>query len=87
MTDRSSEIRSTGAPAPFRSTRAPAPLREDQIEVLRSYGQTRETEAGAMRTPFDLLVFQRKGRGMQPGHRRAPDPGGDGIRIGPEPLS
>jgi thioredoxin reductase (NADPH) len=46
MTDRSSEIRSTGAPAPFRSTRAPAPLREDQIEVLRSYGQTRETEAG-----------------------------------------
>src|SRR5215211_4133979 len=37
MTDRSSEIR---------STRAPAPLREDQIEVLRSYGQTRETEAG-----------------------------------------
>src|ERR671920_180902 len=46
MTDRSSEIRSTRAPAPFRSTRAPAPLREDQIEVLRSYGQTRETEAG-----------------------------------------
>src|SRR5215211_7960098 len=46
MTDRSSEIRSTGAPAQFRSTRAPSPLREDQIEVLRSYGQTKETEAG-----------------------------------------
>jgi thioredoxin reductase (NADPH) len=30
----------------FRSTRASAPLSEDQIEVLRSYGQTRETEAG-----------------------------------------
>ena len=45
MTDRSSEIRSTRAPAPFRSAR-PAPLSEDQIEVLRSYGQTRETEAG-----------------------------------------
>src|SRR5215204_1620525 len=37
MTDPSSEIR---------STRGPAPLREDQIEVLRSYGHTRETEAG-----------------------------------------
>jgi thioredoxin reductase (NADPH) len=37
MTDRSSEIR---------STRAPAPLSEEQIEALRSYGQTRETEAG-----------------------------------------
>ena len=46
MNDRSSEIRSTRAPAPLRSTRAPAPLREDQIEILRSYGQTRETEAG-----------------------------------------
>jgi thioredoxin reductase (NADPH) len=37
MTDLSSEIR---------STRAPSPLREDQIEILRRYGQTRETEAG-----------------------------------------
>jgi|SRR5215211_1186099 len=37
MTDRSGEIR---------STRAPSPLREDQIEVLRGYGQTRETEVG-----------------------------------------
>ena len=46
MNDRSSESRSTRAPAPLRSTRAPAPLREDQIEILRSYGQTRETEAG-----------------------------------------
>jgi thioredoxin reductase (NADPH) len=46
MTDQSSEIRITRAPAPLRSTRAPSPLREDQIEVLRSYGQTRETEAG-----------------------------------------
>src|ERR671917_176218 len=46
MTDRSSEIRSTRDPAPFRSTRAPSPLSEGQIEVLRSYGQTRETEAG-----------------------------------------
>src|ERR671917_2354573 len=46
MNDGSSEIRSTRAPTPLRSTRAPAPLREDQIEVLRSYGQTRETEAG-----------------------------------------
>src|SRR5829696_8693506 len=42
MTDRSSEIRT----APFRSASSPAPLREGQIEVLRSYGQTRETEAG-----------------------------------------
>ncbi len=46
MTDRSSEIRSTRAPAPFRTTRAPSPLREDQIEVLRNYGQSRETETG-----------------------------------------
>ena len=46
MNDRSSESRSTRAPAPLRSTRAPSPLREDQIEILRSYGQTRETEAG-----------------------------------------
>src|SRR5215211_6185632 len=46
MNDRSSEIRSTGNPAPYQSTRAPSPLREDQIEVLRTYGQTRETEAG-----------------------------------------
>src|SRR5919107_4895748 len=46
MTDRSSEIRSTRDPSPFRSTTAPRPLSEDQIEVLRSYGQTRETEAG-----------------------------------------
>src|ERR671917_600420 len=46
MTDRSSEIRSTRDPAPFRSTRAPSPLSEGRIEVLRSYGQTRETEAG-----------------------------------------
>jgi thioredoxin reductase (NADPH) len=46
MTDRSSEIRSTRAPAPFRSITIPAALSEDQIEVLRSYGQTRETEAG-----------------------------------------
>src|SRR5215203_2155886 len=33
-------------PTEIRSTRAPAPLREDQIEVLRHYGQTIETEAG-----------------------------------------
>src|SRR5215218_8361767 len=46
MTDRSSEIRSTRAPAPFRRITIPAALSGDQIEVLRSYGQTRETEAG-----------------------------------------
>jgi thioredoxin reductase (NADPH) len=46
MNDRSGEIRSTRARTPLRSTRAPTPLREDQIEVLRSYGHTRETEAG-----------------------------------------
>ena len=46
MTDRSSEFRSTRAPAPFRRITIPAALSEDQIEVLRSYGQTRETEAG-----------------------------------------
>ena len=27
--------------------------------------------------PLEMVA---KGRGMQPGHRRAPDPGGDGIR-------
>src|ERR687893_1377376 len=36
MNDRAAEIRSTRAPT----------LREDQIEILRRYGQTRETEAG-----------------------------------------
>ncbi len=36
MNDRTDEIRSTRAPT----------LREDQIEVLRRYGETRETEAG-----------------------------------------
>jgi thioredoxin reductase (NADPH) len=36
MKDRSGEIRSTRAPK----------LREDQIEILRRYGQTRKTEAG-----------------------------------------
>jgi thioredoxin reductase (NADPH) len=36
MTDRSSEIRSTRAPK----------LREDQIEILKRYGQTRKTEVG-----------------------------------------
>jgi thioredoxin reductase (NADPH) len=36
MTDRSSEIRSTRSPK----------LREDQIEVLRRYGETRKTEVG-----------------------------------------
>ncbi len=36
MSDRMDEIRSTRAPA----------LREDQIEILRRYGQTRKTEAG-----------------------------------------
>jgi thioredoxin reductase (NADPH) len=46
MTDRSSEIRSTGAPAPFRTTRAPSPLREDQLAILWNYGHTIETEAG-----------------------------------------
>src|ERR671910_1226553 len=46
MPDRSSEIRSTRAPAPFRRITIPAALSEDQIEVLRSYGQTRETESG-----------------------------------------
>ena len=46
MTDPSSEIRGTRDPAPFRRTTRPVPLSEDQIEILRSYGQTRETEAG-----------------------------------------
>jgi thioredoxin reductase (NADPH) len=46
MTDRSSEIRSTRAPASFRSITIPSLLREDQIEILRGYGQTRQTEAG-----------------------------------------
>jgi thioredoxin reductase (NADPH) len=46
MTDRSGDIRSMRARTPLRSTRAPTPLREDQIEVLRSYGQTTKTEAG-----------------------------------------
>jgi thioredoxin reductase (NADPH) len=36
MTDRTDEIRSTRAPT----------LREDQIEILRRYGQTRKTEVG-----------------------------------------
>ena len=36
MNDRSGEIRSTRAPT----------LREDQIEILRRYGQTRKTEVG-----------------------------------------
>ena len=36
MSDRMDEIRSTRAPA----------LREDQIEILRRYGQTRKTEVG-----------------------------------------
>jgi thioredoxin reductase (NADPH) len=36
MNDRTDELRSTRAPT----------LREDQIEVLRRYGETRETEAG-----------------------------------------
>src|ERR671917_1349823 len=36
MNDRAAEIRSTRAPT----------LREDQIEILRRYGQTRKTEAG-----------------------------------------
>src|SRR4028118_1032264 len=61
MTDRSSGIRSTRAPSPLRSTRAPSPLREDQIEIVRSYGHTRETEAGqvlfrAGDTTNDFLV-------------------------------
>ena len=36
MNDRADEIRSTRAPT----------LREDQIEILRRYGQTRKTEVG-----------------------------------------
>ena len=36
MSDRMDEIRSTRAPT----------LREDQIEILRRYGQTRKTEVG-----------------------------------------
>ena len=36
MTERSDEIRSTRAPT----------LREDQIEILRRYGQTKKTNAG-----------------------------------------
>jgi thioredoxin reductase (NADPH) len=61
MTDRSSEVASTAALAPFRTTRAPSPLREDQIEVLRSYGQTMQTETGqilfrAGDTTNDFLV-------------------------------
>ncbi|MDQ4138198.1 MAG: FAD-dependent oxidoreductase [Actinomycetota bacterium] len=46
MSDRSSQIHSTPAPAPFQTTRAPAPLRDDQIETLRRYGQTKQTEVG-----------------------------------------
>src|SRR4028119_35508 len=46
MTDRSSELRTTRAPASFRSITIPSLLREDQIEILRSYGHTMETEAG-----------------------------------------
>jgi thioredoxin reductase (NADPH) len=61
MTDRSSEVPSAAGLAPFQTTRAPSPLREDQIELLRSYGQTRETEAGqilfrAGDTTNDFLV-------------------------------
>lgn len=46
MTDRSSGVRPVQAPAPFQAARRPAPLREDQIEILRGYGETIETEAG-----------------------------------------
>ena len=46
MTDRSTETPRTGSPAPAQPARAPSPLREDQIEVLRNYGQPREVEAG-----------------------------------------
>ncbi len=46
MTDLSSGVRPAQAPAPFQAARRPAPLREDQIEILRGYGETIETEAG-----------------------------------------
>jgi thioredoxin reductase (NADPH) len=46
VTDLSSGVRPPQHSAPFRTTRAPSPLREDQIEVLRQYGESRRTEAG-----------------------------------------
>ena len=46
MRDQSGEIRSTRAPSPFRNITIPSLLREDQIEILRNYGQPKETEAG-----------------------------------------
>lgn len=46
MSDRPNQVASSGDPEPFRSARPPSPLREDQIEVLRPYGETRETEPG-----------------------------------------
>src|SRR4051794_18934107 len=57
----SGETGSTAAAQPFRTVRAPSPLREDQIEVLRGYGQTMQTEAGqvlfrAGDTTNDFLV-------------------------------
>ena len=47
MADRSSDTRRAGsASEPFRTVRGPAPLRDDQIDVLRRYGETRATQAG-----------------------------------------
>ncbi len=64
MTDQSTASRSTGAPQPFRTTRLPSPLRDDQIEVLKRYGQIRESEAGevifrAGSTTSDFFVVLR----------------------------
>jgi thioredoxin reductase (NADPH) len=46
MADPSTGTPRTAAPAPFRTTRPPSPLRQDQIDVLRNYGEIRTTEAG-----------------------------------------
>lgn len=49
MTDRPDERRSSGAAAePFRTVRGPSPLRDDQIDVLRRYGETRPSKAGEL---------------------------------------
>ncbi|WP_210479342.1 FAD-dependent oxidoreductase [Naasia sp. SYSU D00948] len=64
MSDGTGDTRTTVAPQPFRTTRGPSPLQEDQIEVLRRYGRTREAEAGeilfrAGDTRNDFLVVLR----------------------------